>query len=143
MTISRLQDLVAFQHLCSSFQSNAILLSATVYTSKFIFFFFLMLRHPPRSPLFPSPPLSRSFRRSRLVLRPAHAGPPHGGVTPRRPRHGRHQPLAGGRVHRDVPHADGRRRPPDRGTGARAGDRKSTRLNSSHSQISYAVFCLK
>src|SRR2546430_12456012 len=27
--------------------------------------------------------------------------------------------------------------------GARAGDRKSTRLNSSHSQISYAVFCLK
>src|SRR2546430_3888640 len=31
-------------------------------------------------------------------------------------------------------------RPP---TAARAGDRKSTRLNSSHSQISYAVFCLK
>src|SRR2546427_2967513 len=29
------------------------------------------------------------------------------------------------------------------GPGARAGDRKSTRLNSSHSQISYAVFCLK
>src|SRR2546430_6682130 len=27
--------------------------------------------------------------------------------------------------------------------GARTGDRKSTRLNSSHSQISYAVFCLK
>src|SRR2546430_7939360 len=27
--------------------------------------------------------------------------------------------------------------------GARRGDRKSTRLNSSHSQISYAVFCLK
>src|SRR5688572_32400367 len=27
--------------------------------------------------------------------------------------------------------------------GCRAGDRKSTRLNSSHSQISYAVFCLK
>src|SRR2546428_5143332 len=35
------------------------------------------------------------------------------------------------------PAADGRRRP-------RAhGDRKSTRLNSSHDQISYAVFCLK
>src|SRR2546427_8594417 len=35
----------------------------------------------------------------------------------------------------------------DRGPGAPArldgGDRKSTRLNSSHSQISYAVFCLK
>src|SRR5688572_30867852 len=28
-------------------------------------------------------------------------------------------------------------------TGAAQGDRKSTRLNSSHSQISYAVFCLK
>src|SRR2546430_11883767 len=27
--------------------------------------------------------------------------------------------------------------------GSKAGDRKSTRLNSSHSQISYAVFCLK
>src|SRR5688572_22981358 len=33
------------------------------------------------------------------------------------------------------------RRGPHRGTGA--GDRKSTRLNSSHSQTSYAVFCLK
>src|SRR5688572_31694949 len=29
------------------------------------------------------------------------------------------------------------------GAGTRGGDRKSTRLNSSHSQISYAVFCLK
>src|SRR2546430_9016426 len=29
------------------------------------------------------------------------------------------------------------------GVGRRCGDRKSTRLNSSHSQISYAVFCLK
>src|SRR2546430_5846306 len=31
----------------------------------------------------------------------------------------------------------------DAGAGADYGDRKSTRLNSSHSQISYAVFCLK
>src|SRR2546430_7676900 len=31
----------------------------------------------------------------------------------------------------------------DRGAARHAGDRKSTRLNSSHSQISYAVFCLK
>src|SRR2546427_5975999 len=30
-----------------------------------------------------------------------------------------------------------------RGVGEHRGDRKSTRLNSSHSQISYAVFCLK
>src|SRR2546430_6784851 len=34
-----------------------------------------------------------------------------------------------------------RHNPDDQGTGD--GDRKSTRLNSSHSQISYAVFCLK
>src|SRR2546430_7046021 len=47
-------------------------------------------------------------------------------------------------------HARGRDRPPraprraPRPPGLRAGaDRKSTRLNSSHSQISYAVFCLK
>src|SRR2546430_8159270 len=32
---------------------------------------------------------------------------------------------------------------PSRGRGGRQSDRKSTRLNSSHSQISYAVFCLK
>src|SRR2546430_13118821 len=32
---------------------------------------------------------------------------------------------------------------PEQGPGAGDGDRKSTRLNSSHSQISYAVFCLK
>src|SRR3712207_7654385 len=45
----------------------------------------------------------------------------------------------------------GRVRRPDRGPGPpgpgrqgrRAGDRKSTRLNSSHANISYAVFCLK
>src|SRR2546426_3431298 len=48
-------------------------------------------------------------------------------------------------VHRD--HVPGARRPrPDRarvrGSG-RLGDRKSTRLNSSHLVISYAVFCLK
>src|SRR2546430_5997024 len=35
------------------------------------------------------------------------------------------------------------RRPPWRKWGSRRSDRKSTRLNSSHSQISYAAFCLK
>src|SRR2546430_9968450 len=39
---------------------------------------------------------------------------------------------------RSRPHTSAGRRPP-----VRRGDRKSTRLNSSHSQISYAVFCLK
>src|SRR5579859_8227016 len=33
--------------------------------------------------------------------------------------------------------------PPHRARSSRSSDRKSTRLNSSHSQISYAVFCLK
>src|SRR5204862_915813 len=37
----------------------------------------------------------------------------------------------------------GRIRPVRRGSAAGAGDRKSTRLNSSHVEISYAVFCLK
>src|SRR3712207_7451306 len=34
-------------------------------------------------------------------------------------------------------------RPPVHGIPDRSGDRKSTRLNSSHANISYAVFCLK
>src|SRR5688572_32414840 len=40
-------------------------------------------------------------------------------------------------------HEGGREAPHDRGRSRQPGDRKSTRLNSSHSQISYAVFCLK
>src|SRR6478736_9645443 len=74
---------------------------ATVCT--LIFFFFLMIRRPPRSTLFPYTTLFRS---------PAAGRRPRGEDRPRRP-------------------------------AGRAGDRKSTRLNSSHSQISYAVFCLK
>src|SRR2546427_12810929 len=66
-------------------------------------------------------------------------------------------PISRGRFARGGPGRDRRARrrqrrgqvhdPPRRlrpgGTAARARDRKSTRLNSSHSQISYAVFCLK
>src|SRR5688572_33394006 len=44
-------------------------------------------------------------------------------------------PRTGGTARAGAAHAGGR--------GAAARDRKSTRLNSSHSQISYAVFCLK
>src|SRR5215204_6959381 len=75
------------------------------------FFFFLMIRRPPRSTLFPYTTLFRSPRR------------PHG-------RHRHASPAAG-------PPLDGLD-----GQGRR-GDRKSTRLNSSHTVISYAVFCLK
>src|SRR2546430_5853782 len=74
--------------------------------SRVLYFFFLMIRRPPRSTLFPYTTLFRSAfglgdeRRDRLAV--------EGDAR-----------VAGER------------------------DRKSTRLNSSHSQISYAVFCLK
>src|SRR5580698_209965 len=61
--------------------------------------------------------------------------------------------AAGGQVEREGPHAPGNGgvdrvyrdgTPGDAGVpGRAAGDRKSTRLNSSHMSISYAVFCLK
>src|SRR6478752_8238692 len=83
-------------------------------TSRFVeISFFLMIRRPPRSTLFPYTTLFRSRRHPRRR-------------QPRRDRHGR-GPL--------WPRRGLRRR--------RGGDRKSTRLNSSHGYISYAVFCLK
>src|SRR2546421_7862255 len=77
-------------------------------------FFFLMIRRPPRSTLFPYTTLFRS-----VVITPVISNPPPG-VDPTTP-----------------PTFDN----PDPPGGP--GDRKSTRLNSSHDQISYAVFCLK
>src|SRR2546422_6667225 len=73
-----------------------------------------MIRRPPRSTLFPYTTLFRSL---------LHAA--------------RHPDL---HVRADV--AVGHARHAGRG-GRGAGDRKSTRLNSSHGYISYAVFCLK
>src|SRR3712207_7164849 len=84
----------------------------------FFFFFFLMIRRPPRSTLFPYTTLFRS---------PA---APH-----RRPRRHRRGDRRRGHVARERRLEGPRRR--------RAADRKSTRLNSSHANISYAVFCLK
>src|SRR5438094_6274797 len=76
-----------------------------------------MIRRPPRSTLFPYTTLFRS----------GHAGRARAERTP-----------ASG-VRQSCAPARGRLRP-----GARlAQDRKSTRLNSSHRTISYAVFCLK
>src|SRR5438034_8762439 len=74
-----------------------------------IFFFFLMIRRPPRSTLFPYTTLFRS----RSAARSLDMGR----------RYGRDAVL--------------------RKLVANARDRKSTRLNSSHTVISYAVFCLK
>src|SRR2546427_9568759 len=77
-------------------------------------FFFLMIRRPPRSTLFPT-------RRSSDLPAPAQTSD----VWPSRP------------LRFILPF------PPGGGTDILGRDRKSTRLNSSHSQISYAVFCLK
>src|SRR3712207_8393187 len=82
-----------------------------------------MIRRPPRSTLFPSTTLFRS-RQGREARHQDRVEPRRG-----RPR-GR-----GGRHH-------GGDRQPSHRCGAQ-GDRKSTRLNSSHANISYAVFCLK
>src|SRR2546430_13129067 len=78
-----------------------------------------MIRRPPRSTLFPYTTL---FRSGRDRLR-------SGTAAHREERLLRHpQPVQGQGLAVDV---------------LLGGDRKSTRLNSSHSQISYAVFCLK
>src|SRR5438876_2306411 len=78
-----------------------------LFTS-FLFFFFLMIRRPPRSTLFPYTTLFRSLR---VALRPSRYRVAQ--------RLGQPQMIEPAR------------------------DRKSTRLNSSHPSISYAVFCLK
>src|SRR3712207_7993296 len=102
-----------------------------------------MIRRPPRSTLFPYPPLSRSH--VQLVANPAclarvehlSVGVALRGVV-RRQRfdvhaaHGLGLDLVARRDRVDPP-----------GKPLRDRDRKSTRLNSSHANISYAVFCLK
>src|SRR6202021_1546783 len=70
-------------------------------------FFFLMIRRPPRSTLFPYTTLFRSHHDHRAII-----------AVGRRPFAQQRDPV-------------------------RVRDRKSTRLNSSHANISYAVFCLK
>src|SRR2546430_12724512 len=82
-----------------------------------VFFFFLMIRRPPRSTLFPYTTLFRSHDQR---------GATHG---------------AEGRIDRGAAGAGGEGRHAHAPHGRQ--DRKSTRLNSSHSQISYAVFCLE
>src|SRR2546426_2819197 len=78
-------------------------------------FFFLMIRRPPRSTLFPYTTLFRSLAARRAARRPgSHPG---------------HETLQAGEPRVEA--------------GLHGRDRKSTRLNSSHLVISYAVFCLK
>src|SRR3954463_16833937 len=82
---------------------TAYLRCPSVHRSVRSVFFFLMIRRPPRSTLFPYTTL---FRSHRYAQRPLQRRQPH---------------VRGGQLR----------------------DRKSTRLNSSHTIISYAVFCLK
>src|SRR5436309_13667314 len=88
-----------------------VLLSSLPRTQHLFYaFFFLIIRRPPRSTLFPYTTLFRSGLDPELARRP-------------------------GAVDRHLAPLDLER--------ARIRDRKSTRLNSSHVKISYAVFCLK
>src|SRR3712207_7489456 len=91
-----------------------------------------MIRRPPRSPLFPYTTLFRSGDTlgERGGARPGRR--PHAGGLPARP-------ARPGVAARALPGGVRRRRLRRR----LAADRKSTRLNSSHANISYAVFCLK
>src|SRR5258707_14925422 len=95
-------------------------------------FFFLMIRRPPRSTLFPYTTLFRSIRYGAFVAR---LGQAHIAGLPRR------CPAASFRASRPVQSGLHHRR--RRRARNEAADRKSTRLNSSHANISYAVFCLK
>src|SRR2546421_6503317 len=93
-----------------------MVLASLVATTLFFSFFFLMIRRPPRSTLFPYTTLFRSAAVAGTMYLM------HYGV---------------------VSFYDGFVPGIKAFTAAVLGDRKSTRLNSSHDQISYAVFCLK
>src|SRR2546421_5558640 len=79
-----------------------------------------MIRRPPRSTLFPYTTLFRSLSAKRLAANRANAKKSTGPRT----KQGKHTVAQNATTHGLT-------------------DRKSTRLNSSHDQISYAVFCLK
>src|SRR3712207_7212830 len=87
-----------------------------------IFFFFLMIRRPPRSTLFPYTTLFRShLEGSELIVK---------------------EPTSEHDTFITVDSADFKRVGKTFENFGQP-DRKSTRLNSSHANISYAVFCLK
>src|SRR3712207_8978878 len=91
-----------------------------------------MIRRPPRSTLFPYTTLFRSGDRDRAGREAAGHGDRHAadaGLL-----------LA---VVEGVALGGDRRELGEQLVGVGHGDRKSTRLNSSHANISYAVFCLK
>src|SRR2546422_2742782 len=92
-----------------------------------------MIRRPPRSTLFPYTTLFRSLRGAVTAIAPSH-GVCHWSVPGGDDMQGRlfeqSSPVTpGAKWEILIPNV--------------GGDRKSTRLNSSHGYISYAVFCLK
>src|SRR3712207_7592513 len=93
--------------------------------------FFLMIRRPPKSTLFPYTTL---FRSAGGVEAEHDHGETLQGVDAGLPDHGgdRAEGADGREPHHHRQHAEDELL-----------DRKSTRLNSSHANISYAVFCLK
>src|SRR2546427_10132057 len=93
------------------------------YAPSLFFFFFLMIRRPPRSTLFPYTTLFRSY--------------PQPWALPRDPARWTNYSFS-------FDFEETNRLPCILEMQLKdTRDRKSTRLNSSHSQISYAVFCLK
>src|SRR3989454_5054941 len=95
-----------------------------------IYFFFLMIRRPPRSTLFPYTTLFRSLNeeRRRELVKVVHKFAEEGRVAIR---HARTDAISKIKKTEHVSEDEKKQ------------DRKSTRLNSSHLVISYAVFCLK
>src|SRR5256885_13297899 len=103
--------------MLTSHQREYLFFLQPCYLTSYFFFFFLMIRRPPRSTLFPYTTLFRSRSGDRAAREADYAS----------------------EVERDVslePYLQS-------SVVSGAGDRKSTRLNSSHLVISYAVFCLK
>src|SRR2546429_5148236 len=94
-----------------------------------------MIRRPPRSTLFPYTTLFRSWRRGRRVVARSRARVRELGARDR-------DELPGIAPGREREFQDAVRLRAHQAVG-RDRDRKSTRLNSSHGYISYAVFCLK
>src|SRR5690348_17652106 len=98
---------------------------STMCALEFLLVLFLMLRRPPRSTLFPYTTLFRSRVDQGIGDGVPLVGRP---VAP-------HDAVGGGE--------GGNLGDPGEKAAVPGGDRKSTRLNSSHPSISYAVFCLK
>src|SRR3712207_8487172 len=97
-----------------------------------------MIRRPPRSTLFPYTTLFRSGHLARVPEKEARARrPSHEEQRAIRPLRLLSEPIEIGVTVNPFDAYDGR---PVQFSN---GDRKSTRLNSSHANISYAVFCLK